>query len=236
MEYVNQHPESQNIWLNNQLHRLRVNFHCPSLTINGSSCEPVRPTSGATFRAHPTPTPTTCRLTQPEYRPHKRFETSSAPDRHAYWHGKCLKVLRHYEHGLLLQVSELVEQLQTFANKKWGEPTIQSVLNILQADNKRFDVSFSPTWARLWSKHSPPQTGMDRAHGLLPLLPTLLLTGKEHGKIAGNRHRPGTPMGGVRNTKHTWQPRPSDQTRHHLISEHTTFSGRSTLPSCSILH
>ena len=142
MEYVNQHPEANNAWLDNQLHRLRVMFHCPSLTINGSLPGSIRPTSGASFRAQVPPTPTTSHLGATDQRTYKRYESCSASDRHTYWHGKCIKILRHYEHGLLLQISELVEQLQPFANRKWGEPTVKSILDILQADNKRFDVSF----------------------------------------------------------------------------------------------
>ena len=118
MEYVNQHPEANNEWLDNQLHRLRVMFHCPSLTINGSSPGSIRPTSGASFRAQVPPTPTTSHLGATDQRTYKRYESCSASDRQAYWHGKCLKILRHYEHGLLLQIPELVEQLQPFSNRK----------------------------------------------------------------------------------------------------------------------
>ncbi len=47
MEYVDQHPEAGNEWLDNQMQRLRVSFHGPSLTINEANSQPVRPSSGA---------------------------------------------------------------------------------------------------------------------------------------------------------------------------------------------
>ena len=111
---------------------------------------------------------------EPDHAPPDYHSEHHSRSTEEWWQGKLLKVLRHEQDGYSMMLKDLTHELSKFASRHTEALDMDTVLDLLLSDTKRFEVGYdlqhhsavikalpSRSWSPSWAPSSAKRTKLN---------------------------------------------------------------------------